>query len=269
MIFLWFKPIRSNTLKYGRINFLLNESSVLWHVSLGLHYGGGSGGGGGGLTISYRHQKFWALCPWCITVRYKTPVLQTMTRSKIIWWQFVVSLFIENLYVFMDFIVESTHVQNQMFIVESNMRQHFYLEWLLWVLSTNLCILETLNFLNWGILLSSYYQLPNMYCIRMRKESAVFKFIYREFSTKWHTCIYCDSICHSFNENLDWNTNCKTFIYNIKPRTTSNKHLFLSVLSIYLLCSVWFSMLCRLREIQCSMSDKLFAVDFLLASLCY
>lgn len=151
----------------------------------------------------------------------------------------------------------------------ANMRQHFYLEWLLWVLSTNLCILETLNFLNWGILLSSYYQLPNMYCIRMREESAVFKFIYREFSTKWHTCIYCDSICHSFNENLDWNTNCETFIYNIKPRTTSNKHLFLSVLSIYLLCSVWFSMLCRLREIQCSMSDKLFAVDFLLASLCY
>lgn len=184
-------------------------------------------------------------------------------------WQFVVSFFIENLYVFMDFIVELTHVQNQMFIVESNMRQHFYLEWLLWVLSTNLCILETLNFLNWGILLSSYYQLPNMYCIRMREESAVFKFIYREFSTKWHTCIYCDSICHSFNENLDWNTNCETFIYNIKPRTTSNKHLFLSVLSIYLLCSVWFSMLCRLREIQCSMSDKLFAVDFLLASLCY
>lgn len=85
MIFLWFKPIRSNTLKYGRITFLLNESNVLWHVSLGLHYGGGSGGGGGGLTISYRHQKFWALCPWCITVRYKTPVLQTMTRSKIIW----------------------------------------------------------------------------------------------------------------------------------------------------------------------------------------
>lgn len=42
--------------------------------------------------------------------------------------QFVVSLFIENLYVFMDFIGESTHVQNQMLIVESNMRQHFYLE---------------------------------------------------------------------------------------------------------------------------------------------
>lgn len=70
-------------------------------------------------------------------------------------WQFVVSLFIENLYVFMDFIVELTHVQNQMFIVESNMRQHFYLEWLLWVLSTNLCILENVNFLNLGILLSS------------------------------------------------------------------------------------------------------------------
>lgn len=70
-------------------------------------------------------------------------------------WQFVVSLFIENLYVFMDFIVELTHVQNQMFIVESNMRQHFYLERLLWVLSTNLCILENVNFLNLGILLSS------------------------------------------------------------------------------------------------------------------
>lgn len=180
--------------------------------------------------------------------------------------QFVVSLFIENLYVFMDFIGESTHVQNQMFIVESNMRQHFYLEWLLWVLSTNLCILENVNFLNWGILLSSYYQLPNMYCIRMREESAVFKFIYREFSTKWHTCIYCDSICHSFNENLDWNTNCETFIYNIKPRTTFNKHLFLSALSlIYLLCSVWFSMLCRLREIQCSMSDKLINCCWFLA----
>lgn len=114
------------------------------------------------------------------------------------------------------------------------------LEWLLWVLSTNLCILETLNFLNWGILLSSYYQLPNMYCIRMREESAVFKFIYREFSTKWHTCIYCDSICHSFNENLDWNTNCETFIYNIKPRTTSNKHLFLSALSL----SICSALLC-------------------------
>lgn len=70
-------------------------------------------------------------------------------------WQFVVSFFIENLYVFMDFIVESTHVQNQMFIVESNMRQHFYLERLLWVLSINLCILENVNFLNLGILLSS------------------------------------------------------------------------------------------------------------------
>lgn len=70
-------------------------------------------------------------------------------------WQFVVSFFIENLYVFMDFIVELTHVQNQMFIVESNMRQHFYLERLLWVLSTNLCILENVNFLNLGILLSS------------------------------------------------------------------------------------------------------------------
>lgn len=171
MIFLWFKPIRSNTLKYGRITFLLNESNVLWHVSLGLTLWWGAGGGG--VTISYHHQKFWALCPCCITVRYKTPVLQTMTRSKIIWWQFVVSLFIENLYVFMDFIGESTHVQNQMLIVESNMRQHFYLEWLLWVLSTNLCILENVNFLNWGILLSSYYQLPNMYCIRMREESAV------------------------------------------------------------------------------------------------
>lgn len=70
-------------------------------------------------------------------------------------WQFVVSFFIENLYVFMDFIVELTHVQNQMFIVESNMRQHFYLERLLWVLSINLCILENVNFLNLGILLSS------------------------------------------------------------------------------------------------------------------
>lgn len=70
-------------------------------------------------------------------------------------WQFVVSFFIENLYVFMDFIVELTHVQNQMFIVESNMRQHFYLERLLWVLSTNLCILENVNFLNLGIFLSS------------------------------------------------------------------------------------------------------------------
>lgn len=70
-------------------------------------------------------------------------------------WQFVVSFFIENLYVFMDFIVELTHVQNQMFIVESNMLQHFYLERLLWVLSTNLCILENVNFLNLGILLSS------------------------------------------------------------------------------------------------------------------
>lgn len=173
-----------------------------------------------------------------------------MTRSKIIWWQFVVSLFIENLYVFMDFIGESTHVQNQMLIVESNMRQHFYLEWLLWVLSTNLCILENVNFLNWGILLSSYYQLPNMYCIRMREESAVFKFIYREFSTKWHTCIYCDSICHSFNENLDWNTNCETFIYNIKPRTTFNKHLFLSALSLSI-CSALCGSPC------CADSEKL------------
>lgn len=163
-------------------------------------------------------------------------------------WQFVVSFFIENLYVFMDFIVELTHVQNQMFIVESNMRQHFYLEWLLWVLSTNLCILETLNFLNWGILLSSYYQLPNMYCIRMREESAVFKFIYREFSTKWHTCIYCDSICHSFNENLDWNTNCETFIYNIKPRTTSNKHLFLSALSLSICSALCGSPCCADSE---------------------
>lgn len=47
----------------------------------------------GGLTISYHHQKFWALCPWCITVRYKTPVLQTMTRSKIIWGDNLWSLY--------------------------------------------------------------------------------------------------------------------------------------------------------------------------------
>lgn len=227
---------------------------------------------GGGLTISYRHQKFWALCPWCITVRYKTPVLQTMTRSKIIWGDNLWSLYSLKTFMFSWTSLLSQpmcKIKCSLWKVICDNISIWNLEWLLWVLSTNLCILETLNFLNWGILLSSYYQLPNMYCIRMREESAVFKFIYREFSTKWHTCIYCDSICHSFNENLDWNTNCKTFIYNIKPRTTSNKHLFLSVLSIYLLCSVWFSMLCRLREIQCSMSDKLFAVDFLLASLCY
>lgn len=48
MIVLWFKPIRPNTLKYGRNTFPLNESNVLSHVSLGLHYGDGSGG----LTIS-------------------------------------------------------------------------------------------------------------------------------------------------------------------------------------------------------------------------
>lgn len=58
-------------------------------------------------------------------------------------------------------------------------------------------------------------------------------------------------------------------ISNPEPHPTSTCFWVRSLYLSALLCSVWFSMLCRLREIQCSMSDKLFAVDFLLASLCY
>lgn len=56
------------------------------------------------------------------------------------------------------------------------------------------------------------------------------------------------SICHSFNENLDWNTNCETFIYNIKPRTTSNKHLFLSALSLSICSALCGSPCCADSE---------------------
>lgn len=178
-------------------------------------------------------------------------------------WQFVVSLFIEK---FPWISLLSQPMCKIKCLLWKETQQNLLLEWLLWVVSTNLCILETVNFTksrNIAVLwlLKTHYQLPNMYRVTMCEESAVFRFMKSLASDQDIIASINILIDTLIEENFykDLLNDIETQNH-IKQAPVSDCALSLSLSLLSAVCV--FSMLSRLWNILSAMSDKFTTVDF-------